>query len=99
MNIEDITKQFADAASKAPGIGKSIKFAFSEGGVVHLDLTGATPNITNEDKDADCTISTSVETLEKLRSGDLNPMMAVMTGKVKITGDMGVAMKLQSLFS
>jgi putative sterol carrier protein len=100
MNIEDITKQFADAASKAPGIGKSIKFAFTEGGgFVHLDLTGATPIITNEDKDADCTISTSVETLEKLRSGDLNPMMAVMSGKVKISGDMGVAMKLQSLFS
>ena len=33
----------------------------------------------------------------KLVKGELNPMMAVMTGKVKIKGDMGVAMKLQSL--
>jgi putative sterol carrier protein len=30
-------------------------------------------------------------------NGDLNPMMAVMTGKVKISGDMSVAMKLQNL--
>jgi putative sterol carrier protein len=33
----------------------------------------------------------------KLKTGDLNPMMAVMSGKVKIKGDMGLAMKLQSL--
>jgi putative sterol carrier protein len=32
-----------------------------------------------------------------LLHGDLNPMMAVMTGKVKISGDMTVAMKLQNL--
>jgi putative sterol carrier protein len=42
-------------------------------------------------------IITSLETLIKLKSGDLNPMMAVMGGKVKIKGDMGLAMKLQSL--
>jgi putative sterol carrier protein len=32
-----------------------------------------------------------------LKNGDLNPMMAVMGGKIKISGDMGLAMKVQSL--
>ncbi|AEE50569.1 SCP2 sterol-binding domain-containing protein [Haliscomenobacter hydrossis] len=98
MTLDAITEQFKTLASKAPSIGKTLKFAFDEG-TVFVDLSGDTPNISNEDKDADCTIITSVETLMKLRSGDLNPMMAVMSGKVKIKGDMGVAMKLQSLFS
>ena len=36
--------------------------------------------------------------LNKLMNGDLNPMTAFMFGKLKVSGDMGVAMKLQSLF-
>ncbi|MEO0340308.1 MAG: SCP2 sterol-binding domain-containing protein [Bacteroidota bacterium] len=51
------------------------------------------------DKDAHCTITTSIATLDGIRSGSVNPMMAVMSGKVKIQGDMSLAMKLQSLFS
>ena len=98
MTLDSITEQFKAVADKAPSIGKTLKFSFDEG-TVFVDLTGPTPEISNEDKDADCTIITSVETLNKLRSGALNPMMAVMSGKVKIKGDMGVAMKLQSLFS
>jgi putative sterol carrier protein len=62
-----------------------------------IDGTGDKNVVSTEDKDADCTITTSVETLVKLKSGDLNPMMAVMSGKIKIKGDMGLAMKLQSL--
>lgn len=98
MTLQDITTQFQNQATKAPAMEKTLKFVFDEG-VVFLDLTGKTPSVTNDDKDADCTITTSIATLEALRKGELNPMMAVMSGKVKIKGDMSVAMKLQSLLS
>ncbi|MEY4106105.1 MAG: hypothetical protein RL181_447 [Bacteroidota bacterium] len=81
-----------------PSIGKTLKMVVDDQ-VVFIDLTGDTPAVSTEDREADCTISASMETLEKLRSGELNPMMAVMGGKVKIKGDMSVAMKLQSLLS
>ena len=45
--------------------------------------------------EADCTITVSAEVLEKLRDGELNLMMAVMGGQIKIDGDMGLAMKVQ----
>ena len=48
--------------------------------------------------DADCTISASEETLLKIASGEANPTTAYMTGKLKIKGDMGAALKLQKLF-
>jgi putative sterol carrier protein len=51
------------------------------------------------DADADATISTSGETFEKIVAGEQNPTTAYMTGKLKIKGDMGAAMKLQKLFS
>jgi putative sterol carrier protein len=48
--------------------------------------------------DADCTISTSEETFQKIASGGQNATSAYMTGKLKIKGDMGAALKLQKLF-
>jgi putative sterol carrier protein len=50
-------------------------------------------------KDADCTVNVSLEDFKQLLSGDLNPMAAVMSGKVRINGDMGVAMKLPAIFN
>jgi putative sterol carrier protein len=47
---------------------------------------------------ADATISTSAETFEKIVAGEQNATTAYMTGKLKIKGDMGAAMKLQKLF-
>jgi putative sterol carrier protein len=49
-------------------------------------------------QEADCTISASEETFRQIVSGDQNPTSAYMTGKLKIKGDMGAAMKLQKLF-
>ena len=48
--------------------------------------------------DSDCTFATSEENFEKIVAGEQNPTTAYMTGKLKIKGDMGAAMKLQKLF-
>jgi putative sterol carrier protein len=42
--------------------------------------------------------TTSEETFEKITSGEQNATSAYMTGKLKVKGDMGAAMKLQKLF-
>ena len=51
-----------------------------------------------ERRDADATITTSAETFDQIVAGEQNPTTAYMTGKLKIKGDMGAAMKLQKLF-
>jgi len=96
MDASAMKQQFEAMAANADPINATIKFDL-DGNKVHIDGTGDANVVSYEDKDADCVIITSAETLGKLQAGDLNPMMAVMTGKVKIKGDMGVAMKLQSL--
>lgn len=96
MSLTEITEQFAHTAAKIPSLGKTIKFQLTEG-TVFIDSTGATTVVTNEDKAADCTVTTSLATINALRNGELNPMMAMMSGKIKISGDMGLAMKLSSL--
>ena len=49
-------------------------------------------------KDADVTISTSSAVFDAIASGEQNPMKAYMSGKLKVSGDMGAALKLQKLF-
>lgn len=93
MIVEKINEM---AASAAP-IGSTIKFNLG-GNLIHLDGTGSSNVVSQEDKDAECTISMTSEDFQAMLSGDLNPMMAFMSGKIKIDGDMGVAMQLQSLF-
>jgi len=96
MSKEAIFEQFKAQAANAAPIGGSIKFDI-DGNTVYIDGTGDANEVSMDDKEADCVISTSQETLAGLQAGDVNPMMAVMSGKVKIKGDMGLAMKLQSL--
>ena len=95
---QEVFEQFKAKAENADAIGGTIKFVV-DGNPIHIDGTGETNNVSTEDKDADCTITVSREVLEKLRDGEINPMMAVMNGSVKIGGDMGLAMKIQSLLS
>jgi putative sterol carrier protein len=98
MTIQDLTEVVKKSAGKMPQLGKSLKLNL-DGETIHIDLTGEEAAISNEDKDADCTVTTSIATLQGLRDGSVNPMTAMMTGKLKIKGDMGLAMKLQSLLA
>ena len=90
--------QLQQKANEAEAIGGTLKFVIDDL-VVFVDGTGNSNVVSQSDEEADCTITTSADTLMELQSGDLNPMMAVMGGKVKIGGDMGLAMKVQSLMS
>ncbi|MFS4581617.1 SCP2 sterol-binding domain-containing protein [Phaeobacter sp. C3_T13_0] len=73
----------------------SLKFDCGDDGVIVL----ADGEASMEDRDTDCTIRITTDNLKKLLTGKLNPMTGVMMGKLKISGDMGVAMKLGKLIS
>ena len=53
--------------------------------------------VTDEDDDAACTITTDMETFKGMYDKSVSPQAAFMTGKIKIAGDMGIALKLQSV--
>jgi len=97
MAFEAILATLGAGASKAPALGKTLKFDFGEN-KIFIDGTGDTNVVTGDDKEADCTISVSQDDLQGMISGTVNPMTAFMSGKIKVKGDMGLAMKLQSLF-
>jgi putative sterol carrier protein len=100
MTLESITQAVVSRAASTDALGSTIKFLFNGGeGAVFLDGSGSSNTVSNEDKDADCTVNVDLADFNDMLSGALNPMMAFMSGKLRIEGDMGVAMKLSSLFN
>lgn len=96
MSHQNVFEQFKERAENASPLGGTLKFMVDENPIL-IDGNGDQNTISMDDSEADCTIVVSADVLEKLRDGELNPMMAVMGGQIKITGDMGLAMKVQSL--
>lgn len=75
--------------------GGSAKFDIEGEGSIIMDASGARAS----EEDADVTLSADVETFQGILSGDTNPTSAFMTGKLKVSGEMGLAMKLASVLA
>jgi putative sterol carrier protein len=84
--------------SKTAGMTNSYLFDIDGAGTWKVDVRDGSVKVTEGSGDADVTITTSEETFEKIVSGEQNATSAYMTGKLKVKGDMGAAMKLQKLF-
>jgi putative sterol carrier protein len=102
---ETVQEFFAALASRADtsktaGMTNSYFFDIEGAGTWKVDVDDGSVSVSEggADGDADVTISTSQETFERIIAGEQNPTSAYMTGKLKVKGDMGAAMKLQKLF-
>ena len=86
--------------AKAAGLTATYRFEIDGAGTWLVDVDDGKVSVTENgaDVDADCTISTTSETFMKIARGEQNPTAAYMSGKLKVRGDMGQAMKLQKLF-
>ncbi len=80
------------------GMNNSYVFDIDGAGTWTVRVADGSVKVTEGGGEADATITTSEENFEKIIAGELNPTTAYMTGKLKLKGDMGAAMKLQKLF-
>jgi putative sterol carrier protein len=84
--------------SKTAGMNNSYLFDIEGEGQWLVNVVDGKISVAEGGGDADATITTSGETFDKIVAGEQNPTTAYMTGKLKIKGDMGAAMKLQKIF-
>ena len=100
----DSVKEFFDGLSgrvdpaRTAGMNNSYVFDIEGAGTWTVKVADGSVAVDEGAGDADCTISSSEENFMKIVNGEQNPTTAYMSGKLKIKGDMGAAMKLQKLF-
>ncbi|EWM22282.1 sterol carrier protein 2 [Nannochloropsis gaditana] len=87
-----------EGAALAKKINGNYRFVVDDGNWV-LDLKGASPSLRIGDKDSpvDVTLRVSDADFVQIVTGKLNSQQAFMKGKLKIKGNMGMAMKLESI--
>ena len=98
MNLTDTTNKIKELSKNSSGqIESKIKFKLNDG-CIFIDDTINPTIINNENLEADCTITIENDDFEKILNKEMDSMGAFMSGKMKISGEMTVAMKLSSLF-
>jgi putative sterol carrier protein len=97
MSLEDVTAAIRAKAATSPSLGHRIQFDLGADGVIYWDGSQTPPVIDNSVRDAETTIAISLDDLQRLITGALNPTMAYMTGKLKVQGSMGIALKMSQL--
>lgn len=62
-----------------------------------LDATNGGADLSEERGEADAVLKLTSDTLDKLITGRMGPMLAFTTGRLKLEGSQGVALKLAGL--
>lgn len=83
---------------KAKGVTASYRFDVEGAGSWKIDVVDGATSVTESGEPADCVISMREDVLLRLIEGTQNPATAFMTGKIKVDGDMSLALKLKQLF-
>lgn len=78
------------SARLGEGFDGSAKFVIEGEGAITLDGGG----VRAADEETDVTMIADTDTFRAILEGDLNPTTAFMTGRLRIEGDMGAAMRL-----
>ena len=95
MSLATMTEAIRSKVGADSGLDATLKFDMGADGVVVIDGKSTPNSVSNDNVDTDCTVGISMENLQAMLDGDLEPATGFMAGKLKVSGDMSVAMKLQ----
>ena len=95
MDLQACTEAIRTKVGTDSGLNASVKFDCGTDGVIRVDGASTPNSVSNDNTDADCTVGITLENLAAMLKGDLDPTTGFMAGKLKVSGDMSVAMRLQ----
>lgn len=95
MSLDSIKSDIQKRLSIAPSLGYVVQLDFGDEGHLFLDgHDGPTQVLDHSDLTVDTTLSLKLEKMQAILDGTLDPNMAVLLGQMKVSGKMGVALKL-----
>ncbi|MDJ0609789.1 MAG: SCP2 sterol-binding domain-containing protein [Kiloniellales bacterium] len=96
-NIDDIEKEVSDRLHKVVPLNAKVKLDMGTDGLLFLEALGGRAALSRNDGAADCTLKISAANLRRLIAGDLNPLLALSLGRLKVSGNRAVAARLGEL--
>ncbi len=98
MNLAEILRRAPEVidASAAPPGTTVVQYVVSEE-IHHVIKEGSVTAVPGRHPNPDVTVTSDDSTLRDLLAGALSPTKAMFTGRLKVKGNMGVAMKVLSL--
>ncbi len=96
MSVADIEAALAPRLPELSALDATVKVDFSEDRLF-IDGTKSPAVLSHDESDADCTLVITVESMTRILDGTLDPTMAFMTGKLKVTGSTSIALKLANI--
>ena len=97
VNLDRIEAKMRGRLPQFRAFNAVARFDFGKDGLLRLDASKSPAALSRDDGDAACTIRMSMDNFDRMLDGDLNPTLAFATGKLKVQGSMGLALKLASL--
>ena len=95
-SFDEIVASITKKSASVEPFGKKIKLVLDDKFIV-INGTTTPLAVEREDSEVDITVTGAVADFARILSKELNPQMALMTGKLKIKGDMMAAMPLMKL--
>ena len=95
MSLESCTQAIRTKVGADSGLNATLKFDMGSDGIIVIDGKSTPNTVTNDASETDCTVGITLDNLQAMLDGDLEPATGFMAGKLKVSGDMSVAMRLQ----
>lgn len=99
LTIDDLTAMIREKVGAGSGLNAAAKIVLEDGGVVMIDGRSNPPVVSNEDGPADVSLKMSLDTMNKIYRREASATMLVMMGKVRVEGNLMLAMQLEKVLS
>ncbi len=95
--LDKVTAGLVQAIGDDSGLDARVRLDFGPDGTVLIDGRSTPNRVTNEPGDADCTLQIAIADFVEMAQGQLSGTTAFMTGRLKIRGDMALAVRFGSV--
>jgi putative sterol carrier protein len=95
--FDDLAVRTAGGSDRTRGLTASYRFDVEGAGSWRVDVDDGAVAVSESDGAADCVISVPEELFLRIVRGEQSPTGAFLMGKIRVEGDVGLAMRLKDL--
>ena len=97
-DLDSLTQRVRSAVGEESGLDARIKFNFGDDGFLFIDGKSRPNQVSNADAPSDIALTVSMQNFERIIDKQLNPKFALMTGRMRLKGDIRIATRLDKVF-